>query len=148
MKKNVDKYRRKIFEIQPWIRFLTGKGEYGNVIKSITYFLIHKMRGRYDKHLLSEGLDESINLNKKFFNSFELYSKSRRPILFYYGEHDSATWEFKKYFWENYKQTNVQKDSVVNFIEVEQANHIFSDLNSQQRMKQDIYNWLCDHFPQ
>ncbi len=146
VKKNVDKYRRKIFEIQPWIRFLTGKGEYGNVIKSITYFLIHKMSGRYHEHSSPEVIDNSINLNRKFYDSFELYIKSKRPILFYYGEHDAATWEFKKYFWNKQSYTRNCNNSGVTFIEVEETNHIFSDISSQQRMKQDISDWLNIHF--
>jgi len=144
VKKQVEKYKSKLFDPHPWIRFFTGKGEYSNIFKSVTHYVKHKVKGEYKDSLALENwnVDECKNLNKKFFHSFELYSKSKRPALFYFAELDSATWEFKKYFLWKYQCSKIWSDSVCSFIEIKGANHIFSGTESQQRLKYDILGWL------
>jgi pimeloyl-ACP methyl ester carboxylesterase len=146
VRKNLQTYRSKVFRLAPWIRFLSGKGDYRTVFKSILYFIKHHAGGMYKERLNDADLKDVKNLNQKFFQSFETYMRSSRPILFYFAEVDSATWEFKKYFWSKCEAENRPSSSKCAFIEVEKANHIFSGVDSQEKMKQDLSNWLSRNF--
>ena len=143
VKKNVNKYKSKFFQLGPWIRFFTGQGEYSNITRSLIHYIKHKISGEYkDRSIQSKEHSKDKNLNVKFFNSYEEYIKSKRPILFYFAEIDAATWEFKKYFFNKYKNTKFWPENLVDFFEIIKANHIFSDLDSQEQMKHDILKWL------
>ena len=145
VKRNIDKYRTKFFNFGSWIRFMTGKGEYAVVFRSLIHFSKHKIKGQYKElqsHDPSLQNPKDVNINFKFYESFQKYLDSRRPILFYYAELDSATWEFKKYFLNKYRDLKLWNDRLLKYIEVEKANHIFSDSDSQEQMKNDISKWL------
>ena len=142
VQKNVKKYRSKFLKIKPWIRFLTFRGEYKTIVNSIIHFLKHKIKGEYKNSLSDKDFKEIKNLNRKFFISFEKYAKTKRPVLFFYAEHDSATWEFKKYFLNKYQNTSLWLDTLFSFVEAENANHILSMEESQTKLKQEILLWL------
>jgi pimeloyl-ACP methyl ester carboxylesterase len=140
--KNIEKYRSKVFRLRPWINFLTFRGEYGVVFKSIKNFIRHKMRGEYDAKPLRPDLADVKNLNRQFFLSFEKYAKRGRPCLFFYAEHDSATWEFKKYFLAHYSASREWIDSKFEFYEAKGANHILSTEESQKMLYEHILTFL------
>lgn len=142
VQKNMQKYRSKIFRLRPWINFLTFRGEYGVVIKSIKSFIWHKIKGEYDEKPLAPDFADIKNLNRKFFYSFEKYAKSDRPCLFFFAEHDSATWEFKKYFLAHYSATRWWSDSKFKFFEAKGANHILSTEESQKLLHEHILAFL------
>lgn len=146
--KNIHKYKSKFFQIGPWIRFFTGRGEYSNVTRSIIHYLKHIFSGAYKESPGQIDVSEAKNLNKKFFQSFEKYVASKRPVLFYFAEIDSATWEFKKHVLPRYQGKAIWSEPLVKFVEVAHANHIFSDSESQEKMKQDITIWLKQFSPQ
>ena len=146
VQKNVKKYKSKLFNFRPWINFFTFRGEYKIIINSITNYIKHKINGEYKDSLSLQELEDVENLNKKYFFSFESYSKSRRPALFFYAEKDSATWEFKKYFLSKYQNSSFWSDKAFTFIEAESANHILSSEESQELLKKTICSWLKTHF--
>ena len=146
VQKNVAKYKSKFFQIRPWINFITFRGEYQTVFNSITSYIKHKIKGEYKDSLSPKDFSDVKNLNRKFFSSFESYAKSKRPALFFFAEIDSATWEFKKYFLSKYQSSSFWSDTLFTFIEAEHANHIFSSLESQERIKEDLKEWLETHF--
>jgi pimeloyl-ACP methyl ester carboxylesterase len=141
IKSNILRYRSNIFRINPWIRFLTGKGEYKTILTSIVNYLKHKYSGAYRKKIGPQQTELPKNFNWSFVRSFEKYMRSRRPILLYFAEIDSATWELKKYFKDRYIDSN-ENSPFINYIEVEKANHIFSGDDHQAKMKEDISQWL------
>lgn len=141
-RKNIKKYKSKIFQLRPWMTFFMGKGEYREILQSLIYYAKHRIKGEYKGSVSYEEIDRAKNLNRRFFRSFETYITSKRPTLFYYAELDSATWELKKYFLDRYKSSSIWKNGRATFIEIEKANHIFSDVSSQDRMKKDILDWL------
>ncbi|MEW6442075.1 MAG: alpha/beta fold hydrolase [bacterium] len=141
---HVRSYRAKIFQIGPWIRFLSGGKDYGTVFRSLLHYLRHLIGGRYrepPKGRAAEN-DNPRNLNRLFFSSFEKYARSMRPLLFYFAELDAATWEFKKHFLNRYKPSPLWSDSLFRFVEIQKANHIFSDPDSREQMKRDLVDWL------
>lgn len=142
VQKNVQKYRSKIFRLRPWINFLTFRGEYGVVFRSIKSFVWHKIKGEYDEKPLAPDLAESKNLNRNFFHSFEKYAKSGRPCLFFFAEHDSATWEFKKYFLAHYSENPIWNDARFKFFEAQGANHILSTEASQELLHEHTLHFL------
>jgi pimeloyl-ACP methyl ester carboxylesterase len=148
VKHNITKYGAKFFNLGPWVRFFTGRGEYRNVFRNIAFYLKHRIKGEYRESSAQSDTEEAKNLNTRFFQSFHTYIQSRRPILFYFADTDSATWEFKKYFLQKYESRKVLPDPLVTFIEVEKTNHIFSTTESQERMKHDLYAWLERALPE
>ena len=143
VQKNVKRYRSKLFDPGAWWRFFSGKGEYSTALKSAVFYLKHRFRGAYKAYSPEESEDPRVaSLNREFFHSFEACARRKVPMLFYFAETDSATWEFKKYFFEKYKGRELWLSGNNTFIEVEKANHIFSDQTSQERLKQDVSRWL------
>lgn len=142
VQKNVQKYRSKIFKLRPWINFFTFRGEYGVVFKSIKGFIWHKIKGEYDDKPLAPDFTENKNLNRNFFHSFEKYAKSARPCLFFFAEHDSATWEFKKFFLAHYSETALWDASKLKFFEAQGANHILSTEDSQDLLHRQTVDFL------
>lgn len=142
VQQNIQKYRSKFFRLQPWINFLTFRGEYRVVFRSIKNYILHKIKGEYDERPLDPGLEAVKNLNRKFFRSFEIFAKSGRPCLFFFAEHDSATWEFKKYFMAHYKATPIWSDAKHKFYEAEGANHILSSEESQKLLHEHLFSFL------
>jgi len=146
VKKNFDNYRSKIFKLRPWINFFSNKGDYKTIFKSLIYYLKHKIKGEYGETIKADIQVKTLNLNNKFFESFIKFSSSKRPVLFFYAEIDSATWEFKKYFLNIYKQSNFWDDKFHTYIEAEKANHILSSLESQEKLRREIMSWTKTHF--
>ncbi len=140
--KSVESYKEKLLNTRSIINFITGKSEYKVILKSLFFYLYHKFSGFYNSQDSLTDIPESkINLNKSIFVSFEKFMKSNRPILFYYPEFDNSTWELKKYFMPRYRETQFWK-KYCSFIELEGANHIFAEDESQKRIKTDILEWL------
>ncbi|MEJ2049671.1 MAG: alpha/beta fold hydrolase [Calditrichota bacterium] len=140
--KSVESYKAKIVKIRSIFNFLMGKSDYKLIFKSLFFYFKHKFSGFYDSHDSLPNLSDSkINLNKSLFASFEKFMKSNRPILFYYPEFDNSTWELKNYFMPRYRETEFWK-KYCSFIELEGANHIFAEDESQRRIKTDVLDWL------
>ncbi len=146
VKKNIDNYKSKLFKLQPWIKFFSNKGDYKTVFKSLFYYLKHRIVGEYTDATSENEQLSSVNLNHKAFKNFEIYAKSKRPLLFFYAEIDSATWEFKKHFLSKYQNSELWSDKLHEFIEAEKANHILSSSDSQEKLKTDILSWLQTNF--
>jgi pimeloyl-ACP methyl ester carboxylesterase len=146
VKKNIVKYKTKILKLDPWIRFLTGKGEYKTIYNSLIHYIKHTLRDEYKDNVTMEDISSIKGLNIKFFESFDTYTKSNRPLLFYFAELDSATWEFRKYFLAKYQDRKFRAGSIVTYIEVPRANHIFSSDEAQERLKTDISMWLENNY--
>lgn len=143
VKKNVESYRKKIVNINSMRNFFTGKSDYGVIYKSVLNFVRHKTLGRYNTNGQNDNDKVNINnLNTVLFDSFERYLKSKRPMLFYYAGLDNATWGFKNYFLPHFKSKRQWNDKRYIIKELENANHIFSGVESQELMKKDILEWL------
>jgi pimeloyl-ACP methyl ester carboxylesterase len=143
VKQNVKRYKQKIFRWKSIKNFITGKSDYSDVFRSTVHFVRHKFAGRYNQDKIAQDDTVDINnLNYSLFESFEKYAMQKKPILFYYAELDNATWGLKKYFLSKYMNKTIWKDTGSEYIEIEKANHIFSEEDTQERMKQDILNWL------
>jgi pimeloyl-ACP methyl ester carboxylesterase len=142
VQKNVENYWQKIFRIRSWLRFLTFRGDYRTVFTSVFMFLKHKLGGAYSEKPAATNEVKKVNLNHVFFNEFKKFVKRNIPCLFFYAENDSATWEFKKYFLDVYKNSeNWNKDKFV-FFEAQNANHILSSEESQQLLNEHIMGYL------
>lgn len=148
VKRKVDSYKRKILKPKSVLNFFIGKSDYSEVFKSIIHVIRHKFAGRYNIERTHKKPDVDIkNLNYSLFDSFNKFMKTKkRPILFYYAELDNATWGLKKYFLSKFQDTGKWKKSGCKFIELEYANHIFSDEESQEGLKQDIINWIEEKY--
>jgi len=142
VQRSISKYGAKMFRLGPWVRFLTGRGEYRNILWNMVFYMKHRIKGEYAGSSTSTDKPEANNLNVRFFQSFDTYIRSRRPILFYFADTDSATWGFKKHFLQPYESKRILPNPHVTFIEVEKANHIFAGTESQERMKHDLLEWL------
>lgn len=140
--RNVERYKSKMFEAGLWIRFFSGKVDYTTAVKSIKSFVIHKLKGEYKDLTALQDSSLPANINRRLFSSYELYSKSKRPLLFYFAEIDSATWEFKKFFLNKYADQQLWRDGYHSFVEVQGANHIFSGVDSQEKLNADLLGWL------
>jgi hypothetical protein len=88
-----------------------------------------------------DGESQGGPLNEAVFKAYEKFARSRKPILFYYAEYDKATWDFKQFFRTRYSKPPLWHDRC-EFVEVAQANHIFSDEVSLERINPDIIQWL------
>lgn len=149
VKQNIKSYKRKIINLTSIKKFITGQSDYKDIYESIVHYLRHKVKGRYNQREKNRNEDviDIDNLNYSFFNAFENFVKIKRPVLFYYAELDKATWGFKRYFLSKYFNKPIWKDTGCTFVELEKANHIFSDQESQDRIKSDIYSWLKINYP-
>ncbi len=145
VKQNLKSYKKKILRWKSLKNFITGKSDYSVVFRSVAHFIRHKLAGRYNQEKIAQDDNVDIkNLNYSLFDSFEKYAKQKKPILFYYAELDNATWGVKKYFLSKYMNRTIWKETKSKYIEIEKANHIFSGIDSQERMKHDILDWLKD----
>ena len=150
VQKNVESYKRKLVSLKSIKNFLTGKSDYGEVLRSLVHAARHKLSGRYTYQggYTKENIDIP-NLNTTLFMSFDKLMKTKaRPILFYYAGLDNATWGLKKYFLSRYQDKSLWKKSGCSFVELENANHIFSDIESQESLKTDILHWLSAQITQ
>jgi pimeloyl-ACP methyl ester carboxylesterase len=138
-----DIYKRKFFNPNSIKNFFIGRSDYKRVFLTLLYSLKYKIFADPLKKEF-EGDNKKAkkhNLNYAFFDSYEKYAKTKRPVLFYYPEFDNATIELKQYFFKKYSVSKFW-DNWCDFIEVEKANHIFSSEDSQEMMKTDILKWL------
>jgi pimeloyl-ACP methyl ester carboxylesterase len=141
--KNIKDMTRKLISLHSVINFITGRSDYSRLFKSLGYYLRNKIQGLYTRESITDfdNLPKDLTLNKTVFDSFTKYSRTKRPILFYYAEYDQATWELKKFFIPKFEKTRFWTE-YCQFIELKSANHIFSDDESQQIMKNDVLAWL------
>jgi len=146
VQQNIEKYRRKLFNLRAWVNFLTFRGEYKVVATSLLHYLKHKLKGEYSSVTEEEDITENASLNKTIFSSFRVYAKRQRPCLFFYADKDSATWEFKKYFLQTYKDCFADEKGLFEFVEAQDANHILSSEASQQLLFDSVVSWLGRHF--
>jgi pimeloyl-ACP methyl ester carboxylesterase len=142
VKKQAQSYARKIFSLKSIYTFVSGKSDYSEIYRSISNFLKHKWSGKYDEKVSREEGEEAIhNFNHRFYEAFLEYMKQQRPALFYYAENDAAAWELKKHFLGKVQSLR-SVDRLFRYEEVQGANHIFSGVASQEKMKTDILEWL------
>lgn len=146
VEKNVRKYKDKIFNFRAWTRLLTFRGDYMTIWSSVINYIKHKMKGEYKDKGNDASIDAVKNLNRAIFNSFDDFVKRKCPCLFFYAEHDSATWEFEKHFLPRYQEKFFYNNKLNNYVVAPQANHILSSRASQKILHETIIRWLRHDF--
>jgi pimeloyl-ACP methyl ester carboxylesterase len=142
---NVSTLKSKMLNIKSLTNFFTGKSSYKEIAVSVYYYLFYKVinfkkkRSNDVKIAAQPTID---NLNYEFFKSFEAFRRTNRKTLFIYGNLDKATWGLKNYLFKKYSDDSLLKCEKFEFHELDNANHIFSDEQSQDDMKKIILSWL------
>jgi len=146
VQRKMNRYRNKIMDKNVWRKLITLDIDFENFFRSFWHFGVHKLKGSYRESEFVEDIDDMKNLNKLVFFNFEKFVKRKCPCLFFYAEHDSATWELKKYFLARYQDKYFTETTLNDFVEIQQANHIFSSDDSQKALKDGVLAWLGKHF--
>lgn len=138
----VTSYKSKLINIESVINFFSGKSDYNRLCESLLYYAKYKlMKIINGRQINQRDPIELDNINHLLLKSYESYLKSKRPLLFYYAEHDKATWELMNYFLPKYQDTGFWHAGC-EVIELEKSNHIFSGERSQKSIVEDILVWL------
>ena len=153
VRRRLSGYAGRLLSLRALYNFATGRSEYRRLFGTLWYSLLYGVGWRTPRMpatvarnepgdsgaTTSEGAPAGMNI--PFLAAFEEYARTKRPILFYYADLDKATWDLKQYFLPRFQGTAAWH-SGCEFIEVAEANHIFSGEDTQERMKRDLAAWL------
>ena len=145
-------YLKRAFKIQNWYRFLTFQTDFRSMFKVIKkklgLWLPWRQEGKLPNDI--EEICKHNNLNIDFFKGFSKFVAGKKPVLFMLAGNDSGT-EIFKHFFEDSFLNNIKKQyrdvpRFVNIHCVENANHVYTAIESQHELINCISNWMERRF--
>lgn len=137
-------FSSKIFRWKSVKSFLTGKSDYKDIFNTVKAYIRLKILGTekiVEDIAATDSNNHNSSINKKLIQSLEKLIKTDIPALFYYPEFDAATWEIENIIFKKYGDAPYFKNHA-KYIKLSGANHIFADIDSQEQLLADVFDWL------
>lgn len=161
-------YLRRIFNFRSWLRFFTFKSEYSVIFRSLRVLsvdLFSKMTkivrpagkgaaatrpgpGGRSKIKTDQGSPitmSSAYINPEFINSYLDIVRRGERMLFIFGDNDNFKFEFNSYFIERMPAEFGAGRELVDIIEIEHANHMYTLRRWQDIIMVRSLEWLERH---
>lgn len=141
-------YLKKIFNLKTWYNFCTLKSDYKTAWKvskiKFQEKIIPLLKNNGSKKI--EELCSEKNLNIQFFKSFDSFISKKKPILFISAGNDPGIETFQNYFQNSYLKKRFQdnRHEKTDFYFIENANHIYTLTEWQERLISKISEWILD----
>ncbi len=159
-------YLRRIFNFRSWLRFVTFKSDYTAIFNSLSVLAADryskmkklfaaggkKMSGRMPANscnqpkkrieTISPVTMSSTYINPEFINSYLNIVKKEERMLFIFGENDNFKWEFNSSFVEKMPAEFEAGGNLVDIIEIEHANHMYTLPNWQDKIMGKTADWI------
>lgn len=141
-----EKYLKKIFNVQAWLRFLCFKSDYKLIFKSILKPLNNKFKKKTDPIQCNLDIDnltipENSNLNPQFPKAFIKFVEQKKMLLLF-SEADRLFWEFDEKFLREFKTVLSKYKDNYKIEIIKNANHVFSFKKWQTEMLEKACFWL------
>lgn len=145
-----NKYLSKVLNLRSWSRFLTFQSNhkviFGLLFKKFANLLpswnISKNRQFHNDIPKHTGTNEVIN--RPLFENFNSFIYSGGKALFICAQNDKSTPLLERYFLPYFYQEklNINISKSIRKVTVPNANHIYTDIESQEVLLSKILNWL------
>ena len=125
-----------------WIKNFSSRGKCTAYIKKKIGVLRKTINSHMKKH---DGLPDRFNFN--LANSMMQFMRKGKKIVFLFAENDLAINQFKRYFYPNFLVGNNNLKEYWKMEEIEKSNHIYTEIQSQEKLINYIENsliFLCD----
>jgi len=138
-------YLKRMTRFESWYRFVTLQTNYRALFKTITLKLRESFFPSSHNHLNHniDTLCNKHNLNRLFYQSFESFSQSVKPILFIIAGNDRGTEIFQNYFQSIYFK-NKDNHPNARIHKIEGANHIYTLYEWQEELINNTINWISE----
>jgi pimeloyl-ACP methyl ester carboxylesterase len=126
-----------------WLRLASGKSDYRMMARSIGVRLRERwadLRSRIPREGSASGLDDRFN--REYLHSFERFVGRGGKVLFVFPELDKTAGEFEDYFRRPVLMATHSYDGAYEVEIIERANHSFTLVESQERLKHGVLAWL------
>lgn len=140
-------YFKRIVSLKAWYRFFTFKTEYRALWKllkmKIKNLFPSNKKGKLPDNI--QKLCDKFYLNKYFFEYFENFFQNKKKILFVVADNDPGTEAFMRYFKQGYlddKYPNWRDGNIVEISTINNANHAYTLIESQENLILRICDWL------
>jgi pimeloyl-ACP methyl ester carboxylesterase len=127
-------YGRKLFRLEPWLRFLTMKTDY-RTLAGVAGARIQRLLARRDP---TAPLADHDKVTSPLFDAIKLAGQSRQPLLIVYGENDFLWHEFQ----EQVQRVGDPRQRPFTLVTIPSANHTLTEETWQQSMFQAVVEWL------
>lgn len=136
-------YSAKIGNPGAWFRLVSGKSDYRMMARSLAVRLRERwtdLRSRIPRERTTSRLDDRFN--REYLHSFERFVGRGGKVLFVFPELDKTAREFEDYFRRPVLMTSQSFDGAYELETIERANHSFTLVESQERLKHGVLAWL------
>ena len=129
-------YRRKLFKLSSWTRFLRMQTDY-RTMAHVFIVQLQRQVGRISGDTPESGDDDS-NVNLPLIKAIMAACKRRKRLLFVYGENDYLWQEFQ----ENLSRFGADRSRLpFELMTIPKANHILTEESWQQSLFTDVCDW-------
>jgi hypothetical protein len=144
-------YLRKMFSPKAWVRFVSGKTSYSDLVNAIKVKLTHRRpRESVESSKSADGALENENkgniLNHTFVQAFEELIMAGRHVLFLMPELDRATYDFDELLADELARKYAAYKKYYDIARVPRANHTFSRPESARQLFDISREWLLSRF--
>jgi len=137
-KQMVKIYHEKLFSPKSWVRLLTKKSDISRIKGPI--LALFRQEGAY----ISKGNEKGkFAENPNFFKAARRIFKTRKKVLFVFGDTDGFWWEFQRIFLKRYYAE--VKDAPFDLYLSPGANHMLSLPEMQVDVVQAMLAWMNKH---
>jgi len=134
----VNTYREKFFSPKAWVRLLTKKSDIPKIKAAI--LALFRPKGAY---ILTGNDKGKFAENPNFFKAARRIFKTRKKVLFVFGDTDGFWWEFQRLFLKRYYAG--VKDAPFDLYISPKANHMLSLPEMQVDVATAMLSWLNKH---
>jgi pimeloyl-ACP methyl ester carboxylesterase len=128
-------YGRKLFRLEPWLRFLTMKTDY----RTLAHVAAARVRRLLDRRDPNAPLGDDDKVNSPLFDAIKLAGQSRQPVLIVYGENDFLWHEFQE---QIQRVGDDPRQRPFTLVTIPTANHTLTEEPWQLSMFQAVVEWL------
>jgi hypothetical protein len=134
----VQMYSHKIFSFKAWIRLLSKQSDWGRIKTAIRTLF----RGK--PAYISEDDDGSkFSSNPCFFEAAQIIFKTKKKVLFIFGDADGFWWEFEKLFLKKFYDG--ADPLPFEYYLAPRVNHMLTFPEMQTDVVSAMINWLRKH---
>jgi pimeloyl-ACP methyl ester carboxylesterase len=136
-------YRQRFVNPRAWIRLFSGRSNYGMIARALAVKMRSRrevIRARLARNTVNNGVGRGFNW--RYLESFQTFMGRDGRILFVFPELDKTAGEFETLFHRPILLESRELDGKYEVLKIRHANHSFTLVDSQERLREGIVKWL------
>lgn len=141
-------YVHRLFNIKSWLRLLTFQSDYRTIARAVGQLFRRRKSAPPSESQGTPGqkADAASNANPLFPPAFFAMTSKKKPILLIFSGADRLYWDFDEKFAQPFSSQLSDVRDLYELHIVENANHVFSLREWEQKMLELTCNWLETNF--